>query len=216
MSIPFYFAMEENETEPQDGKRYAQLGFGFNADGTLCLPERRIRHAAAVINDRFLPETAPDAAALDRLAVACGNGCFLDFERPINEVSAAIAIGLRRRLSVKMAVPPMLHAMIPDAYVQIAGQLCNHWERFARSAMERYGGSWVLEVVPWRVTMPSVRNSDEQGYLQKALCIYEIRDGSIRYDDTKESLREKLVIAEQYGCQAAIALYREIKGFITD
>lgn len=209
MSIPFYFAVEENETEPQAGIPYAQLGFGFREDGTLRLPARMIPGAAAVINDRFLPEKAPDAGELDRLAEACKNGCFLDFERPLNEVGAAIAVGLQHRLHAKMTVPPLLHRVCPDADVQIPGRLCNRWERFVQGVQARYGARWALEIIPWEISVPLTISSKAGGYLSTAICRYRTEKERIVYYDTQDTIRQKLAAAEAHGCQAGIVLLRE-------
>lgn len=209
MSIPFYFAMEANEAKIEPGVRYAQLGFGFAEDGKLRLPEHRITNAPAVINDRFLPAKAIESKVLDQLAEVCQNGCILDFERPVNEVSAAIAIGLQKRQNFHMIVPPMLCRLCPDADVQIPGLLCNHWEKFMERMQKLYRNKWVLEIIPWHYSLPSNRKNAESGYLQEARCNYHIENGEIRYYDTKESIEEKIKIAESNGCQAAITLLRE-------
>ena len=211
MSIPFYFAMEESEAAPPHGSRVAQLGFGFQEDGTLRLPARRLPGAPAVINDRFLPAKAPEPAVLDRLAEVCGNGCFLDFERAINEIGAAIAVGLRQRLNEKMTVPSALHRLCPDADVQIPGLLCNNWESFVRRVQANYGDRWALEVIPWdnHIEMPYLAAQD--GCLQTAVCHYRVKTGGVHYYDTEETIRQKLAVAERYGCQAGIILLREFK-----
>ena len=209
MSIPFYFAMEENEADqPSEGLR-AQLGFGFRADGSLRFPERRITGASAVIDDNILPAKAPEPAVLDRLAEACGNGCFLDFERPINEVGAAVAVGLQQRLRGKMTVPPALQSLCPDAAVQIPESLCNNWETYVRRVQAKYGDRWVLEIIPWdkRIEMPYKAALD--GCLHTAVCHYRVKAGAVHYYDTEETIMKKLAIAERYGCQAGIVLLRE-------
>ncbi|MBQ6431801.1 MAG: hypothetical protein IJJ99_08000 [Oscillospiraceae bacterium] len=211
MSIPFYFAIEENEETPQTGYRYAQLGFGFHEDGTPRLPNIIIPNAPAVIDDRWLPAAAPEPKALDRLAEACGNGCFLDFERPINEVSAVIVVGLKQRLRAKMTVPPALHELCPDADVQIPELLCNHWERYVRKIHAKYGNRWKLEIIPWKKAAQLTCKGTGNGYLQAAECSYRVEERIVTYCDTKASIRNKLAIAAQNGCQAAIALLREYK-----
>lgn len=208
MSIPFYFAMEESEAEPQAGKRYAQLGYGFYDDGTLRMPAKTIPNAPAVINDRYLPAKAPEAAVLDRLAEVCGNGCFLDFERPIGEVSIAVAVGLQQRLRAKITVPPALHAICPDANVQLPGMLCNSWEIFVRTAQVRYEDQWVVEIIPWYTSMPSFGRSKE-GFLETAICRYKVISGSTILYDTEETIKRKLALAEAHGCRAGIVLLRE-------
>ena len=209
MSIPFYFAAEENEALPQKSRRYAQLGFGFHEDGSLRLPERSIPGAPAVINDRFLPAKAPGSSVLDTLAEACASGCFLDFERPVSEVSAAIAVGLQRRLRAKMTVPRALRSLCPEADVQIPGLLCNNWERFVRDVRAEYGDRWVLEIIPWRRRTPFPVTGSLTGCLRTALCDYRVENGSATFYDTEASVKEKLAIAERYGCQAGITLLRE-------
>jgi len=209
LSIPFYFAMEENETEIVPGVRYAQLGFGFSEDDTLRFPEHRIPNAPAVINDRFLPATTLEPKVLDQLAEACQNGCILDFERPVNEVSAAIAVGLQKRLNQKIVVPPMLRRICPDALVQIPGLLCNHWEKFMQRIQAQYRNRWVLEIIPWHYSLLTKITTSENGYLREACCSYHILNGKLRYYDTQESIDEKISIAEHNGCQAAITLLRE-------
>lgn len=211
MSIPFYFAAEENETAPTSDMLYAQLGYGFNADGTLRLPTRLIPDAPPVIDDLHLPAAAPPPAVLDRLAEACGNGCFLDFEQPINEVSAAIAIGLQQRIRAKITVPPALHRLCPDADVQVSGLLCNCWESFTRKAQALYGNQWVLEIIPWNVSTQINRNGTAKGYLKTAQCSYRSENGATKYYDTEASVKRKIAVAEKYGCRAAIALLREYK-----
>lgn len=211
MPIPFYFAAEENEVIPESGKRFAQLGFGFYEDGTLCLPERYIPDAPAIINDCFLPETVPSPTVLDRLAEACGNGCFLDFERPVNEVSAAIAVGLRQRLGAKMTVPPTLHALCPDASVQIPGVLRNNWTRFVQDMQAQYVARWVLEIIPWEHCVPIKRKETSKGFLQTASCCWKTENGILQYFDTEETIAKKLAVAEAYGCRAGIILLRDFE-----
>lgn len=211
MSIPFYFAAEEQDVITEDGKQCAQLGFGFFEDGTLRLPERQISGAPAVVNDWFLPEAVPFNEILDRLAEACGNGCFLDFERPLNEVSAAIAVGLRQRLGDNMTVPPTLHALCPEASVQIPGLLCNNWERFVQSVQAQYGTRWVLEIIPWEHCVPISSKESKNGFLQTAICCWQTEDGILRYYDTEETIAKKLAIAEDYGCRAGIMLLQDFE-----
>lgn len=209
MSIPFYFAMEEYEAGLPAGRRCAQLGFGFREDGSPRFPDRFIPGAAAVINDNILPVKAPEPAVLDRLAEACENGCFLDFERPISEVSAAIAVGLQQRLNGKMTVPQALHSLCPDADAQIPGLLCNNWEAYVQKAHATNGDQWVLEVIPWdkRIQMPF--SESKEGCLHAAVCRYRFKDGTAHYYDTDETIMQKLAVAERYGCQAGIVLLRE-------
>lgn len=211
MSIPLYFAIEENEAAPEANARIAQLGFGFREDGSLLLPKQMLPDAPAIVNDRYLPASAPDAADLDRLAEACANGCFLDFERPLDEVGAAIALGLRQRLKGKMAVPPALHAICPEANVQIPALLCNHWEAAMRRIEAAYGTQWILELIPWNASLKTPLRMEAQGYLSIAECSYRITDGTILYYDTEESLKRKLSKAEACGCQAGIILLREYR-----
>lgn len=209
LSIPFYFAMEENEATPQDGTQYAQLGFGFRENGTLRLPSQRIPGAPAVINDRFLPENAPEPAVLDQLAEACENGCILDFERPVNEVSAAIAVGLQRRLRGKITVPPGLYRLCPEADTLIPGKLCNRWEGFVQSVQEQYGARWALEIIPWEFSVPLTIPNAKDDTLKSAFCRYRTEKGRIVYFDTQDTIRQKLAVAQAHGCQAGIVLLRE-------
>lgn len=211
MSIPFYFAMEENEATPQAELNYAQLGFGFSENGMLRLPRQRILNAPAVINDRILPDKAPDANLLDELAEACGSGCFLDFERQISKVSAAIAVGLMQRLHGNMTVPPAFHRICPDANVQIPSILCNNWESFIKTVQTQYGARWVLEIIPWKYIVITPWKEEKAGDLSAATCKYRVKSGSICYYDTKETIKAKLAIAEAYGCQAGITLLREYR-----
>ncbi len=209
MSIPFYFAMEENEASPSAGGRCAQLGFGFQEDGSLRLPRRLLSGAAAVVDDHLLPSTPPEPAVLDRLAETCGNGCFLDFERPINEVGAAIAVGLHQRLNGNMTVPPALHGLCPDAAVQVQGPFCNHWERFMQNVQAQYGYHWVLEVIPWDKSIQLTYMETQEGCLHAAVCHYRVKDSLVHFFDTEETITQKLAVAEKYGCQAGIVLLRE-------
>lgn len=209
MSIPFYFAIEENEAGPQAGGSCAQLGCGFHPDGSLRLPQRKIPGAAAVIDDNILPLKAPDPAVLDALAEACADGCFLDFERPLGEIGAAIAVGLRQRLCAKMTVPPALHGLCPEANVQIPGLLCDHWESFVKAVHAQYGERWALEIIPWYKQVRMSNTIDQAGCLKTAVCHYRAGNGIVIYYDTEETIRRKLAIAERYGCQAGIVLYRE-------
>lgn len=211
MSIPFYFAMEENEAELPAGSRFAQLGYGFHEDGSLRIPARKIPGAAAVIDDNIVPAKAPEPAVLDHLAEVCGNGCFLDFERPINEIGAAVAVGLRQRLNEKMTVPPALHRLCPKADVQIPGLLCNNWESFVRRVQAKYGDRWILEVIPWDKRIKAPYTEVQDGCLQTAVCHYCVKAGGVHYYDTEETIRQKLAVAERNGCQAGIILLREFK-----
>ena len=90
MSILFYYA--DPEKMPPEGGQFAQMGFGFSADGALRLPVRPQRDALCVLDDRVLPERLPELAPLRPYLK---NGVFCDLERTVCARTRALLTALR-------------------------------------------------------------------------------------------------------------------------
>ncbi len=214
MSIPLYFAVNWKESVNNSQTRLAQSGFGLKKDGSARLPERWIPNALRMIDDAVLPESAVSAAAIERLASVCKNGCFFDFERPVCQTHLSLIIGLRSRLPPKklFALPERFLSFAPDALpVVTCPKPCNSWKEFARQVQKRHRNGWMLEIVPWSYTVPTKHSfSEKSDVLTAAMCSYQRKNTVLRYYDTRKSIEEKLTLAEEYGCRAAIGIWSEL------
>ena len=209
MSIPLYFAMNQDETEKYPAPRRAQLGFGFQINGKPVIPSRLIPDAPAVVNDMVLPEAAPE---VEELAERCVMGCILDFERKITPVHIAILQELEKRLP-KTSILVIPTALLPYSSIGIP-LICpvnqkNSWKNFCKMQEQAYS-RWFWEVIPWNLTRSFPIKGTSQGVLTEALCCYERNRGNVRYFDTEETIESKLKTAEAQGCLGAVGLAMEL------
>ena len=214
MSIPLYFAADYEEivTIPKRHDR-ALTGFGLYPDGSIRKPPDRIP-ALAVIDDAFLPQKTPEPHVLDMLADVCGQGCFFDFVRPQTPLHRALARGLQARLPqmVPLFLPEPYHALAPESICVLSRvRPCNHWARYLEAKGGSYPAGWCLELIPWHQALPQRRRRACRRTLPYACCELEMRGDELYYFDTAETLRLRLKVAQEYGCRAAIGLYRELK-----
>lgn len=210
LAIPLYFAANWKQFVYSPGKRWAQTGFGVTTGGALRLPQERIPDALCVIDDREVPADPVSDELLQALAEQCRSGCFLDFERPPLPFHAALLAALAQ-------VTPLLVAQrfasgpVQALAVISCPQPCNSWAHFCRERAARWPGGWALEVTPWQHSVRSqLRCAAMPRFLPGALCRCRSgADGPVYYDD-RETLLQKLAVAERYGCRAAIGLAEEL------
>lgn len=219
MSIPLYFAADcEEIVTISDEHLRALTGFGVFSDGSVRTPPVSLP-ALAVIDDAFLSRKLPDEQVLDTLAAACGLGCFFDFVRPIAGLHRALVYGLQERLSqaVPIFLPEAYHALAPSSVCVLSRAApCNYWARYLAEKRTAYPAGWCLELIPWSRTFLRCGRAAEARQLPYACCEMEAYEGVLRYFDTPETLQQRLAIAEEHGCIAAIGLYRELKGLVNN
>lgn len=209
MSIPLYFAMNQDETQKYPAQRRAQLGYGFQINGKPVIPSRLIPGAPAVINDMVLPEEAPE---VDELAERCEMGCILDFERKITPVHIAILQELEKRLP-KTSILVIPTALLPYSSMGIP-LICpeiqkNSWKNFCIMQKQAYS-RWFWEVIPWNLTRSFPIKGGSKGVLTGAQCCYERNRRIVRYFDTEETIESKLRTAEEQDCIGAVGLAMEL------
>lgn len=209
MSIPFYFAMNEDEEKKYKAPFKAQLGFGFQLGGNPVVPSRVIPRAPMVINDMVLPA---GVGQTNRLAEYGSVGCILDFEREL------LPIHIEILKQMEVFLPKDAFIAIPQALVPYSSRgivlLCpdrpvNSWEGFCQAQARGYK-RWFWEAVPWEQSRAFPFRGVSQGSLPGGTCRYETHSGTIHYYDTWDTIRQKLAIAEQWGCQGAIGLAMEL------
>ena len=124
MSIPLYFAMSWEAAQNHSAAYKAQLGFGFQKDGTLFVPEQSILNAPIVLNDAIVPQCMPGKITINRLAGLCRRGCFFDFERPASNWSIRLFKELQAYLDANslLAVPQEYVKFAPQAAVIVSVQ----------------------------------------------------------------------------------------------
>lgn len=214
MPIPLYFAADCKEIVTiSETLNRALTGFGVYPDGTSRFPDTAVS-ALAVIDDAILCETPPGPETLDALAACCGQGCFFDFMRPAAGLHSALILGLQQRLprAVPLFVPERYHAMAPNTVCVLSRATpCNHWERYVAEKSARYPSGWCLELIPWDRRFSRKGECRTARHIALACCELEETPEGLRYFDTPETLKQRLEIAERYGCCAAIGLYCELK-----
>lgn len=212
MSIPLYFAMNWKESVNSATTHRAQLGFGFQADGTLLLPEERLEGAPIVLHDAVAPPKRLSGQTMDVLIRCCRFGCFCDFERPCSQAHLKLLSALREALGSQalLVVPEEYGAHFPDVPVLVApGPLVHNWESCFRTAGRRHGNAWFLELEPCRVQYRSPIIQKQETLLPGCLCKASHDGEKISYRDTEDTLQKKLSLAQACGCRGALALYRE-------
>lgn len=214
MSFPFYFAADcEEFVTISDTHLRALTGFGIFSDGSARIPPRTFP-ALAVIDDAVISADGPNEEALDALAAHCTEGCFFDFVRPMTGLHAALTSGLRKRLpqGAPVFLPKAYCALMPEATMVLSRAVpCNHWERFLKKESAGFPAGWCLELIPWERTFRWNGTAAAPRRLPYACCELNTERGALRCYDSPETLRQRLQIARQYGCTAAIGLYRELK-----
>lgn len=209
MAIPLYFAANWKEFVSGTQKRWAQIGFGFIPNGTLRMPQQRIPEALCIIDDRDVPAAVPDEL-LQMLAAQCENGCFLDFERPPLPFHAALlaALGQVRPL----LVPEQFLSYVPQGLAVVSCPWpCNCWERFCAESAKNHPNGWAMELIPWRYRIDDPFGCAEAArFIEGALChCQSSSEGTLYYDD-RQTLLQKLSMAERHGCCLAIGLAEEL------
>lgn len=206
MSIPMYFAGNWKDSV-NAGLLTAQMGYGFEPDGRLRLPEAAHHASLCVIDDAFLPDVLPE---LDALEAALSNGCCFDFERSPTPAHHRLL----------QAMQPYLHepVLLPEAF-SLPGVLplvrtaepCNNWQHFVAQTGRRYPGGWALELRPICTQQRIAGLPTLPAQLTPGGCWCRADNGLLECYDTRESLNLRLHTAAQHGCQAAIGLYPELK-----
>ncbi len=205
--MPVYLAVKEEEFAKKDKFHVAQTGFGFYANGFVRLPKRILSGAVAVIDDLYLPNFS--SSAIELLKSKLPNGCILDFERkpaPIHKKLLQMLTGVK-----VIALPASHHALSPTSLPIIScAEPCNNWQQFVQNAQKSHPRGWMLEMIPWKHLVDE-KAKKEEGLLSSALCRYRTENDKLLYFDTKETLRQKLQLAQIHGCKAALGLYSELK-----
>ena len=206
MLIPLYFADIWKDFQKNTEFSPAQLGYGLQEDGSARI-SRAPLSVLCVIDDAV--NVMPQESALDELASFCKHGCVLDFERSCTRSHIALMQGLRKRVEGFFAVPARFLCHCPSAIPVVScPKPCNHWRSWVQTVQRHYPKGWMLELTPWKHISPCHMHAS-QGQLKGALCRYQCEGGITQYYDTKQTLREKMSLAEAHGCKAVIGLYQE-------
>ena len=203
MSISVYLAVNDEEIVNHPKNLIVQLGFGFHSDGTVRSP-RQIKSGIVVVDDLHMPNFSVSALQILKSKF---RACILDFERPPTPLHKKLIQGIPKIL----AITAKYHSFAPQALPIVSClEPCNSWEQFLKQTEQQFPNGWMLEITPWHHEKIGTMNQKE-GFLSYAVCRYEKRNNHILYYDTKETINEKLKLAEQYHCKAAIALLQEVR-----
>lgn len=207
MSMPLYLAVNDEEFIKNGKFHLAQTGFGFYPNGFVRLPKRIISGSVAIIDDLYLPNFSSSAAQM--LKSKLPNGCILDFERKVSSIHKKL---IQMLTGIKIiALPAAYHALSPSSYPIIScPEPCNSWRQFITDMQNKFPRGWMLEIVPWKQLIEG-KAKNAEGMLASALCRYRTENGKLLYFDTKETIRQKLQLAQMQGCKGVIGLYRELK-----
>ena len=213
MSFRVYFASNWKDSVNDPRIFPAQFGFGFTESGMPRLPDNVLPDALRILDDAMMPKQMPDTEAIGKLAHHCGNGCFFDFERVPTKMHTAIIHGLSQELRglplfAAERFMPMCTSLLP---LVTPPQRCANWKRFAAQTGARYPKGWALELIPGRYSVQMPFFSNSSGKITDALCCYRQEGKTAQYFDTSETLLEKLALARENGCCAAIGLLEELQ-----
>ncbi len=216
MSIPLYFAADCKEfLTAQESFQKACTGFGINADGSPRIPQMAaLVKGLVVIDDATLPETTVPGNTYEHLVRHCNDGCFFDFMRKPTQQHVDILKQMQARLpkgSTILIAENFLRYFPSALPVLSCATPCNHWKGFASQAARRYSGGWCLELIPWKwLSKAKTKKMQHKAYLPQAMCCMANTGGVVQYYDTPQTIKSKILVAEQYGCRAAIGLYHEL------
>ncbi len=202
MQIPIYLAVRNEEIQKFP---LAQLGFGFYPNGSVRLPNRILPRTVAVVDDMYLPNFSQ--SALEILKSKLPNGCIFDFERK----PTALHQRLISSVTKIIALPAQFQEFAPKALPIVScPEPCNQWQAFLRNTQKLYPKGWMLEITPWFRKVSGTAQKAE-GFLQNSVCRYKHEDGELIYYDTRQTIAQKLTMAQGYGCKSAIALLDEVR-----
>ena len=214
--MPFHVYFASNWKESVNDQRIfpAQYGFGFTESGAPRLPEKLLPDALRIIDDAILPKAVPDAAAFRQLAHQCSKGFFFDFERTPTQMHTAMLRGLSQELSdIPLLIAAERFAPLCTSVLPLVTPppRCANWLSFAAQTGAHYPKGWVLELIPYAYSVQMPFAAQSSGRLQDALCCYRQTGKKIRYFDTYETLSQKLAIAQEHACCAAIGLLKDLQ-----
>lgn len=206
MSIPVYLAVRKPEFTEYPRNLIAQTGYGVSRNGKIRKPEA-VTGGLIIIDDAVIAHWRPEA--LEELISLCQNGYFYDFEKPFLEYHKELIQALPSELL--LGLPDYIYPRIKRGLPVISCPvLCNSWRQFVKKAGKIHRNGWMLEITPWNCEK-SAPSGEAEGILTSSICRFKQRDGVIKYYDTRETIKEKLKLAEAEGCKAGIALLDEIK-----
>ena len=209
MSIPLYFIAKRKELVTLPNARPLPYSYGMSKDGSLRTPEIGWAGTPIILDDAYTGKLTP--SFMERLKLACTNGCILDFERPGNSFHMALIRALEAWELSPYWIPEAFAPHSKKATVIVSSTLPhNSWKMYCKCQQQKYTNRWALELQPINCIrkLPQAQK-DRTFYLEESTCNCRIRGNEITYYDTGESLLRKLHIAESFGCQGAIALWNE-------
>lgn len=220
MNLPLYFAAFEKNIEigASDhlplARVYAPDADYSNTDILICTDQN------------------PSLLSEDEASVFCNacksysiQGIFFDFIRPLSGSLVRFAELVQKAL-------PNCFYILPERYASVSGSaliLCtpclpqNSWESFCEQKQTAYAQRWALELIPYQLlyengkkkqlpyhALQALKQSDGQK-LSQAVCMSSREQCRHLIYDTPQTLREKLQIAANHGCQLSIGLWQELR-----
>lgn len=220
MNLPLYFALTENMSEPAEQTDDPTARFYIPSS---ILPKTDI----LIVTDKPVRGSAEDFAAQFCTAIkaSCAKGVLFDFENPLNAFFVRFA-------ELVISTFPDLFFLLPKQYAAICESaliLCtpclpqNSWESFCRQMQKAYPNRWALELIPYQlkyergtkaqISYRALRQycTCEGQYLSQAVCMSQRSPCRHLIYDTPQTLRSKLEIAQNFGCQFSIGLIDELR-----
>ena len=209
MPIPLYFAVNCKENVTLSDTKALPFSCGMTKNGELRFPQSFWSETPLLLDDAI--PVPPTARCLQKIKELSSKGCILDFERQPSGFHFVLIQKLREMKISPLWLPERFFSYAPNATAIVTHNLPhNSWKQFCLSQQRRFPKGWALEMQPLKCTkkLPQAQKPREY-FLQEALCQCCVQGDRITYYDTRQTLLKKLHVAEEYGCQGAIALWSE-------
>lgn len=211
MPIALYFVAGEKESVPPERGIPIPYSLGLGAQGALRRPKNIWQNVPLILDDAIIGPMSENLRA--QLLNELTHGCILDFERPVQSFHAQWLQVLRREQITPLWMPERFQPRPPREFPILSANLPhNSWQEFCRSIAQRYPEGWVLELQPVRCQrrLPCPQEARDF-YLPDAICRCKLENQELLYYDTVQTLEKKLLVAQKFGCFAALALWQEWK-----
>ncbi len=209
MSIPLYLGTNCKESVTLSGARALSIGCGLTKNGEFRRAQNFWSGTPLLLDDAVI--ATPTGKCWEEIRSLSAKGCILDFERSPGPFHSQFIQGLLRMNISPLWLPKAYISFAPKAIALVPHNLPhNSWRQYCQGVEKQYGRRWALELQPikWEKKLPQ-KQSNREFFLKEALCQCKIQENRILYYDSAQSLLQKLRIAEDHGCQGAIALWAE-------